>query len=180
MKKEKKHKKAKKKHSSGDAAPAAVIHAPSMPQAARSSTRGRGGLDTPRRALAREVVERVADKRTVIVLEVLAEHGVVRFSQLAKLAGGVSQKVLTKALRQMESDGLVRRMARPVIPPHVEYQLTQLGEGLGQAFGGVWEWAEANGDAVKKARAEFRATSSAGRSDADPEPGVPGHRKTKE
>ena len=185
MKKEKKHKKAKKNRASGDAAPAAVIHtplaAPSTPQpAARSSARRQGGLDGRVETLAREVIARVAGKWTMAVLEILGEHGVVRFSQLGKLAGGISQKVLTKTLRQMESDGLVRRTALPVIPPHVEYRLTPLGDSLGQAFSSVWTWAEANGDAVEKARAEFRAAPSAAKVDADPEIRVDVHRRTKE
>jgi DNA-binding HxlR family transcriptional regulator len=55
-------------------------------------------------ALVREIIERVADKWTMLVLE---EHGVVRFTRLGKLVGGVSQKMLTKTVRQMERDGLV-------------------------------------------------------------------------
>jgi DNA-binding HxlR family transcriptional regulator len=185
MKKGKKHKKAKKNHASGQAAPAAVIRAPftapSTPQVeARSSNRRQGGIDARVETLAHEVIARVADKWTIVVLQVLAEHGVVRFSHLGKLAGGVSQKMLTKTLRQMESDGLVRRTALPIIPPHVEYQLTPLGESLSEAFCGVWAWAEANCDAVEKARAEFQATSSTARGDADTEAKIAGRRRRTE
>jgi len=67
-------------------------------------------------ALVREIIARVADKWTMLVLEVLEEHGVVRFTKLAELVGGVSQKILTQTLRQMESDGLVTRTVHPVIP----------------------------------------------------------------
>jgi DNA-binding HxlR family transcriptional regulator len=107
-------------------------------------------------ALVREIIERVADKWTMVVLDVLAEHGVVRFTKLGQLAGGVSQKMLTKTVRQMESDGLVKRTVHPVVPPRVEYELTELGHSLGEAFCGVWLWAEKNYDAVERARAEFR------------------------
>ena len=56
--------------------------------------------------------------------------------------GGISQKMLTKTLRQIERDGLVTRTVHSVIPPRVEYQLTELGRGLGEAFCGVWIWVE--------------------------------------
>jgi len=75
-------------------------------------------------ALVREIIGRIADKWTMLVLEVLAEHGTVRFTRLGELVGGVSQKMLTKTLRQMEYDGLVTRTVHPVIPPHVDYKLT--------------------------------------------------------
>jgi DNA-binding HxlR family transcriptional regulator len=106
-------------------------------------------------ALVREIIERVADKWTMLVLEVLEEHGVVRFTRLGELVGGVSQKMLTKTVRQMERDGLVTRTVYPVIPPRVEYELTELGHSLGAAFCGVWMWAEKHGDEVMKAREVF-------------------------
>ncbi|HEY6414039.1 MAG TPA: helix-turn-helix domain-containing protein [Edaphobacter sp.] len=106
-------------------------------------------------ALAREIIERVADKWTMLVLEVLEEHGVVRFTRLGELVGGISQKMLTKTVRQMERDGLVIRTVHPVIPPRVEYQLTELGRSLGEAFCGVWIWAEKHGDEIERAREAF-------------------------
>jgi DNA-binding HxlR family transcriptional regulator len=111
--------------------------------------------------LVREVIERVADKWTMVVLDVLAEQGRTRFTQLGKLADGVSQKMLTKTVRQMESDGLVKRTVHPVVPPHVDYELTDLGRSLGEAFCGVWIWAEKHYDAVEKSRAAFRQKPSA-------------------
>lgn len=106
-------------------------------------------------ALVREIIERVADKWTMLVLEVLEEHGVVRFTRLGELVGGVSQKMLTKTVRQMERDGLVTRTVHPVIPPRVEYELTDLGRSLGEAFCGVWIWAERHGEEIERARSEF-------------------------
>jgi DNA-binding HxlR family transcriptional regulator len=107
-------------------------------------------------ALVREIIDRVADKWTMLVLEVLEEQGTVRFTRLGELVGGVSQKMLTKTLRQMESDGLIVRTVHPVIPPHVDYQLTELGRSLSEAFCGVWLWAEKYHDAVFAARQAFR------------------------
>jgi DNA-binding HxlR family transcriptional regulator len=89
------------------------------------------------------------------VLEVLAEHGELRFTRLGELAGGISQKMLTQTLRQMERDGLVIRTVHPVIPPRVEYRLTALGSSLGAAFCGVWVWAAENLHAIEGARRTF-------------------------
>jgi DNA-binding HxlR family transcriptional regulator len=108
--------------------------------------------------LVNELIGRVADKWTMIILDVLDEHGEQRFSRLADLAGGISQKMLTQTLRQMERDGFVVRTVHPVIPPRVEYRLTKLGETLGSAFCGVWEWAAKNREKVETARAAFDAT----------------------
>jgi DNA-binding HxlR family transcriptional regulator len=107
-------------------------------------------------ALVREIIERVADKWTMLVLEVLEEHGVVRFTRLGELVGGVSQKMLTKTVRQMERDGLITRTVHPVIPPRVEYELTALGRSLGEAFCGVWIWAARHGGEIERARAAFK------------------------
>jgi DNA-binding HxlR family transcriptional regulator len=94
--------------------------------------------------LVQKMISRIADKWTMLLLEALAQNGVVRFSQLAKLVSGISQKMLTQTLRQMEADGFVTRTVYAVVPPRVEYALTPLGETLGEAFCGVWLWAEAN------------------------------------
>jgi DNA-binding HxlR family transcriptional regulator len=115
-----------------------------------------GVTDPKLEALVREIIERVADKWMMLVLEVLEEYGVVRFTRLGKLVGGVSQKMLTKTVRQMERDGLVTRTVHPVIPPRVEYELTELGHSLGEAFCGVWIWAEAHGEEIERARAAFK------------------------
>jgi len=106
-------------------------------------------------ALVHEIIGRVADKWTMILLEILVEHGELRFTRIGELAGAISQKMLTKTLRQMERDGLVVRTVHPVIPPKVEYRLTKLGQTLGEAFCGVWLWAEKHVDEIERARAAF-------------------------
>lgn len=106
-------------------------------------------------ALVNEVIGRVADKWTMIVLEVLTEHGELRFTRIGELAGGISQKMLTQTLRQMERDGLLIRTVHPVVPPKVEYRLTDLGFTLAEAFCGVWTWAEKNLDRIETARVAF-------------------------
>ena len=106
-------------------------------------------------ALVNEVIGRVADKWTMLILEVLAEHGETRFTRVGELVGNISQKMLTQTLRQMERDGLVIRTVHPVIPPKVEYRLTDLGVTLAEAFCGVWTWAEKNIERIEVARAAF-------------------------
>jgi DNA-binding HxlR family transcriptional regulator len=107
-------------------------------------------------ALVWDVIGKIADKWTMLTIEVLEEHGRLRFTKLADLVSGVSQKMLTKTLRQMEADGLVKRTVYPVVPPKVEYELTELGSSLSAAFCGVWAWAEINREAVMQSRQRFK------------------------
>jgi len=107
--------------------------------------------------LVNETIARVADKWTLLVLEALEEAGPRRFSDLGRAVPGISQKMLTQTLRQMEREGLVTRTCYPEVPPRVEYELTSLGHELGEAFCGVWTWAENNIARIEAARAEFDA-----------------------
>jgi DNA-binding HxlR family transcriptional regulator len=106
-------------------------------------------------ALVADVIARVADKWTMLILEELADHEHLRFTQIGRLVPGISQKMLTQTLRQMERDGLVTRTVHPVVPPRVDYRLTDLGMSLGAAFCGVWTWAEENLERIEGARAAF-------------------------
>ena len=111
-------------------------------------------------AMVHELIGRVADKWTLLVLEELQEAGTLRFTQLGRKIPAVSQKMLTQTLRQMERDGLVRRTVHPVVPPKVEYCLTDLGHGLSESFCGVWQWVESNLEAVEAARKQFDSSRS--------------------
>jgi DNA-binding HxlR family transcriptional regulator len=106
-------------------------------------------------ALVNELIGRVADKWTMMVLDALAEHGELRFTRLSGLVAGISQKMLTQTLRHMERDGLLVRTVHAVVPPKVEYRLTGLGLSLGSAFCGVWVWAAENLEEVELARQVF-------------------------
>jgi len=117
-------------------------------------------LDPRVEVLVNELIGCVADKWTMLVLEELAARGEMRFSQIAKAIGGISQKMLTQTLRQMERDGLVVRTVHPVIPPRVEYKLTKMGLSLGEAFCGVWKWAGKHLDKIEKARRDFDARTA--------------------
>lgn len=114
-------------------------------------------VDPRLNALVMDLIGAVADKWTMTVLEVLIEAGVLRFTRLAEAVPGISQKMLTQTLRQMERDGLLTRTVHPVVPPHVEYQLTDLGMSLGEAFCSVWTWAEEHLERIEAARAAFAA-----------------------
>ena len=108
-------------------------------------------------ALVNDVIGQVADKWTMLILEALADQGELRFTQVGRAVPGISQKMLTQTLRQMERDGLVTRTVHPVIPPRVDYRLTELGYSLGEAFCGVWTWAEENLTRIEAARERFDA-----------------------
>ena len=111
-------------------------------------------------ALVNDLIGRVADKWTMIVLEVLAEQGELRFTALGHQVPGISQKMQTQTLRASERDGLVIRTIHPVIPPRVDYRLTDLGLSLGDAFCGVWAWAAQNLARIEGARHDFDARIS--------------------
>ena len=119
-----------------------------------------GPVDPRLAALVHDLIDRVAGKWTMLILEVLTQQAPLRFSRLAAQVTGISQKMLTQTVRQMERDGLVTRTVYPVVPPHVEYELTPLGLTLGGAFCGVWVWASDNLRAVEKARGAFDARSA--------------------
>ena len=112
-------------------------------------------MDPALERLVNDMIGRVADKWTLLILEVLEDNGVQRFTEIGRKVEGISQKMLTQTLRLMERDGLVIRTVHPVVPPKVEYRLTELGHSLSYAFCGVWTWAEKNIDRVARARAEF-------------------------
>ena len=131
--------------------PAAVIDA----ARAVAETTPPKDIDPKIEMLVNDLIGRVVDKWTMIVLEVLTQHGELRFTQVSRHIPGISQKMLTQTLRQMERDGMITRTVYPVVPPRVEYRLTDLGESLGAAFCGVWIWAEENITRIQDARETF-------------------------
>jgi DNA-binding HxlR family transcriptional regulator len=120
-------------------------------------------VDPAVEALVQDIIGKVADRWTMLVLEALEEHGTLRFTQLGRIVSGISQKMLTQTVRRMEEDGLVKRTVHPVIPPHVDYTLTPLGRSLSEAFCGVWIWAEKHRDEIEQARVAFAMASGKAR-----------------
>ncbi|MCT4355914.1 helix-turn-helix transcriptional regulator [Streptomyces sp. Je 1-79] len=103
---------------------------------------------------ARLVLEHVTSRWGVLILIALRERS-YRFSELRRRVGRVSEKMLTQTLQTLERDGFVHRDAKPVIPPRVDYSLTELGE---EAAGRVWElarWTDARVPAVQESRARY-------------------------
>ena len=84
----------------------------------------------------------ISDKWKVLIVRDLL-GGTKRFGELKKSIGGVSQKVLTTQLRQMEASGLLTRRVYPEVPPRVEYTLTALGYSLKPVLDALWNWGEA-------------------------------------
>lgn len=114
--------------------------------------------------LVREIVTQISEKWTLWTMSVLAEAGApMRFSRVMEQVEGVSQKSLTKTLRQLEKSGLVTRSVFPEVPPRVEYQITPIGEELLAQLHPVWLWTVANVTAFETARAEYadRSTENA-------------------
>ncbi|WP_420479388.1 winged helix-turn-helix transcriptional regulator [Brevundimonas sp. FT23028] len=99
----------------------------------------------------RQLLDRIADKWTTLLLTTLA-GGPMRFNALKRRIGGVSQKMLSQTLRQLERDGLATRHVEPTVPVSVTYEITPLGRTLVAALGPMIEWAETRMSEVDAAR----------------------------
>ncbi|BCK88532.1 putative HTH-type transcriptional regulator YybR [Sideroxyarcus emersonii] len=104
----------------------------------------------------RDVLDRLGDRWSLLVIHEL-EGGTLRFTELRKRIGDVSQRMLAQTLRRLEQDGLVSREVFPTVPPRVEYTLTPLGHSLLLPLGSMIQWALDNHDAVRAARAAYVA-----------------------
>ena len=102
----------------------------------------------------RDLLDRLGDKWSLLVVELLG-HGTLRFTELRRQIEGVSQRMLTLTLRNLERDGLVTRTVHPVVPPRVDYELTVLGHGLLEAVQPLVGWARANRDDVAMSRTRY-------------------------
>lgn len=109
----------------------------------------------------RQVLTRIADKWTMLVLTLLSEEEKLRFSELRRQIEGISQKMLTQTLRGLERDGLVSRTVYPTVPVTVEYRLTDLGRSLGETVGAVRSWAYAHMDEIETARERYDVAARA-------------------
>lgn len=87
-------------------------------------------------------VQLIGSKWRLLILRDLTENGVMRFGELQRSIGRISQKVLTSNLRDMEAAGLVVRRVYPEVPPRVEYSLTETGRSLQPVIDAMWAWGE--------------------------------------
>jgi DNA-binding HxlR family transcriptional regulator len=116
-------------------------------------------LPTDCRAVS-DVLARVGDKWSVLVVSRLGE-GPLRFNELRRSIGGISQRMLTLTLRGLERDGLISRTVFPTIPPRVDYALTSLGRDLLQPVSALGAWAIRNQGKIARARQAFDGNCAA-------------------
>ena len=103
-----------------------------------------------------DILNRIGDKWSVMIVGYLTRK-TMRFNELRHAIGGISQRMLTLTLRNLERDGLVTRTVFPEIPPRVEYQLTNLGRTLTEPLDALWNWAAEHQGEVQSARHEYDA-----------------------
>ncbi len=101
-----------------------------------------------------DILNRIGDKWSVMIVGYLTKK-TMRFNELRHAIGGISQRMLTLTLRNLERDGLVTRTVYPEIPPRVEYALTDLGRTLTEPLDALWNWAAAHQHEVQVARARY-------------------------
>ena len=109
---------------------------------------------------AKEVVDRIGDKWSLLVLLVLEEGGIMRFNELGSTIGTISQKMLTVTLRTLEADDLIKRKVYAQIPPKVEYELTSRGKSLLPHLHKLVSWADENMNGIKESRTKFEKIAS--------------------
>lgn len=109
----------------------------------------------------RAILEHVTSRWGVLVLSELDGGRSLRFSELRRAIGGVSEKMLTQTLRTLERDGFVRRLARPVIPPHVDYDLTPLGVEAARRVRDLADWTAVCVSDVLAAREAYDGAAAA-------------------
>ncbi|TCM49313.1 helix-turn-helix domain-containing protein [Kribbella sp. VKM Ac-2568] len=110
--------------------------------------------DTREDCDVRQILDRIGDKWSLLVIALL-DNRVLRFTELKKTIDGISQRMLTVTLRQLERDGLVRRTVHPVVPPRVDYELTPLGVTLHDTIQALVSWTEKHQNEIATARATY-------------------------
>ena len=104
---------------------------------------------------SREILKHVTSRWGVLVLVALM-GGMHRFSDLRRKVGGVSEKMLAQTLQSLEKDGFIKRVSLPVVPPHVEYTLTPMGEEIGHKVESLADWIEENLPRIMKVQQEVQ------------------------
>jgi DNA-binding HxlR family transcriptional regulator len=115
------------------------------------------GAGGPSSCRAREVLQRVGDKWSVYVIDLLGQD-TKRFTELHRSIDGITARMLTVTLRGLERDGIVTRTIHPVIPPRVEYALTPMGQTLLTTIGQLVTWADSHVSEIEAARAAYDAS----------------------
>jgi DNA-binding HxlR family transcriptional regulator len=115
--------------------------------------------DTREDCEVRQILDRIADKWSLLVIALL-ERRRLRFTELRREIDGVSQRMLTVTLRQLERDGLVSRTVHPVVPPRVDYELTPLGTSLHETIQALVTWTETHQREIAAARTTYDARAA--------------------
>ena len=111
-------------------------------------------VQCPDCARINEVLSRVGDRWSVLVIISLSEYGTLRFNELKRNLG-ISQRMLSLTLKKLERDGLVHRTYHPTIPPKVEYNLTKMGESFREPVSALGNWALENLTRIDRAREKY-------------------------
>jgi DNA-binding HxlR family transcriptional regulator len=135
-----------------DSGPVDPVREP--PAVAAAEPAGAAGELSPCRA--REVLQRVGDKWSMQVIDLLGQD-TKRFSELHRSVDGITARMLTVTLRGLERDGIVTRTIHPVIPPRVDYALTPMGLTLLDAIGALVSWADSHLPEISAAQAVYDA-----------------------
>jgi len=101
-----------------------------------------------------DVLGRISGRWSLYIIMALM-RGPMRFSELKRQVDGISQKMLTQTLRELEEDGIVHRTVTPIIPPRVDYELTAMGRELQGPLAAISDWTQRNGDRVAEARERY-------------------------
>lgn len=101
-----------------------------------------------------EILARVGDKWTVLIVMALRERR-MRFNEIKRAVGGISQQMLTRTLKALERDGMVLRTVHPTVPPQVEYELTELGHSLSEPVMQLGSWALAHLPQIESHRSSY-------------------------
>jgi DNA-binding HxlR family transcriptional regulator len=107
----------------------------------------------------RQILDRIADKWSLLTIALL-EDRTLRFTELQRAIDGISQRMLTVTLRQLERDGMVTRVVHPVVPPRVDYTLTPMGASLHETAKGIVSWTERHQADIARARDEYDAVNA--------------------
>ena len=100
----------------------------------------------------RDIVSCLGDKWSLLVLATLNANGTMRFNEIQKSIGDISQRMLTVTLRSLETDGFVMRKTYPEVPPRVEYHISELGQGLMPHLNNLLDWALENMQGIVETR----------------------------
>lgn len=127
--------------------------------AGRSSGRRPGGLALPpwQPCPIRDVLDRIGDQWSLLILEALGRESVMRFNELSREVEGISRQMLSRTLKRLEQDGFVGRTVYAEVPPRVEYALTELGHSFLGPMRALVAWADGHHDQIRDARTAYVA-----------------------